>query len=146
MEEEEHHSSESQLHEEWKKRSTTAVRASSMKNGNQTTVVRRRMLKLNSIYSRLEELRLNLEQEIGFENFIEAYNKIKAIHEVEDENIDMLLNNMSTSTCTPTSFTWSWLMEPTKRIMMKLGCVSKPLATFDNLLAIRCLPMVHCVW
>uniref|UniRef100_A0A8C8FAM4 non-specific serine/threonine protein kinase n=1 Tax=Oncorhynchus tshawytscha TaxID=74940 RepID=A0A8C8FAM4_ONCTS len=43
----------------------------------------------DSIFSRLEELRFNLEQEMGFENFIEAYNKIKAIHEDEDENIDM---------------------------------------------------------
>ena len=31
----------------------------------------------DSIFSRLEELRFNLEQQMGFENFIEAYNKIK---------------------------------------------------------------------
>ena len=31
----------------------------------------------DSIFSRLEELRFNLEQLMGFENFIEAYNKIK---------------------------------------------------------------------
>uniref|UniRef100_H3APE6 non-specific serine/threonine protein kinase n=1 Tax=Latimeria chalumnae TaxID=7897 RepID=H3APE6_LATCH len=43
----------------------------------------------DSVFSRLEELRLNLEQEIGFEKFIEAYNKIKAIHEDEDESIDI---------------------------------------------------------
>ncbi|XP_026161115.1 serine/threonine-protein kinase Nek1 [Mastacembelus armatus] len=42
----------------------------------------------DSIFSRLEELRFNLEQQMGFEKFIEAYNKIKAIHEDEDENID----------------------------------------------------------
>uniref|UniRef100_A0A8C5H975 non-specific serine/threonine protein kinase n=1 Tax=Gouania willdenowi TaxID=441366 RepID=A0A8C5H975_GOUWI len=42
-----------------------------------------------SIFSRLEELRFNLEQQMGFERFIEAYNKIKAIHEDEDENIDL---------------------------------------------------------
>ncbi|KAG5849732.1 hypothetical protein ANANG_G00074840 [Anguilla anguilla] len=43
----------------------------------------------DSIFSRLEELRFRLEQEMGFENFIQAYNKIKAIHEDEDENIDL---------------------------------------------------------
>ena len=31
----------------------------------------------DSIFSRLEELRFKLEQLMGFENFIEAYNKIK---------------------------------------------------------------------
>ncbi|XP_067838564.1 serine/threonine-protein kinase Nek1 isoform X3 [Heptranchias perlo] len=43
----------------------------------------------DSVFSRLEELRMTLEQEMGFENFIEAYNKVKAIHEDEDENIDI---------------------------------------------------------
>uniref|UniRef100_A0A673H6X6 non-specific serine/threonine protein kinase n=1 Tax=Sinocyclocheilus rhinocerous TaxID=307959 RepID=A0A673H6X6_9TELE len=43
----------------------------------------------DSIFSRLEELRFHLEQAMGFENFIQAYNKIKAIHEDEDENIAM---------------------------------------------------------
>lgn len=73
----------------------------------------------DSVFSRLEELRFNLEQQVGFEKFIEAYNKIKvlllhstlstpqtdpverhkhvcffcpyfeAIHEDEDENIDL---------------------------------------------------------
>uniref|UniRef100_A0A8B9L9W0 non-specific serine/threonine protein kinase n=1 Tax=Astyanax mexicanus TaxID=7994 RepID=A0A8B9L9W0_ASTMX len=43
----------------------------------------------DSIFSRLEELRFHLEQAMGFEHFIQAYNKIKAIHEDEDENIDM---------------------------------------------------------
>ncbi|XP_075716375.1 serine/threonine-protein kinase Nek1 isoform X2 [Rhinoderma darwinii] len=42
----------------------------------------------DSVFDHLEELRLKLEQEIGFERFIEVYNKIKAIHEDEDENID----------------------------------------------------------
>lgn len=31
----------------------------------------------DSIFSRLEELRFSLEQQMGFEKFIEAYNKIK---------------------------------------------------------------------
>ncbi|CAN2388720.1 Serine threonine-protein kinase, partial [Pristimantis euphronides] len=43
----------------------------------------------DSVFGHLEELRLKLEQEIGFEKFIEVYNKIKAIHEDEDENIDI---------------------------------------------------------
>ncbi|KAI4885207.1 hypothetical protein NFI96_018764 [Prochilodus magdalenae] len=49
----------------------------------------------DSIFSRLEELRFHLEQAMGFDHFIQAYNKIKwhcytvAIHEDEDENIDM---------------------------------------------------------
>ncbi|XP_038127583.1 serine/threonine-protein kinase Nek1 isoform X3 [Cyprinodon tularosa] len=43
----------------------------------------------DTIFSRLEELRFNLEQQMGFEKFIEAYNKIKAIHEDEDENIEL---------------------------------------------------------
>lgn len=34
----------------------------------------------DSIFSRLEELRFNLEQQMGFEKFIEAYNKIKVSH------------------------------------------------------------------
>ncbi|KAM3939157.1 serine/threonine-protein kinase Nek1 [Leptodactylus fuscus] len=42
----------------------------------------------DSVFGHLEEMRLKLEQEIGFERFIEVYNKIKAIHEDEDENID----------------------------------------------------------
>ncbi|XP_010791322.1 serine/threonine-protein kinase Nek1-like, partial [Notothenia coriiceps] len=41
----------------------------------------------DSIFSRLEELRFRLEQQMGFEKFIEAYNKIKANHEDEDENM-----------------------------------------------------------
>ncbi|XP_014899429.1 serine/threonine-protein kinase Nek1 isoform X3 [Poecilia latipinna] len=49
----------------------------------------------DSIFSRLEELRFNLEQQMGFEKFIEAYNKIKAIHEDEDENIELGSNLVS---------------------------------------------------
>ncbi|XP_034158013.2 serine/threonine-protein kinase Nek1 isoform X1 [Pangasianodon hypophthalmus] len=40
-----------------------------------------------SIFSRLEELRFHLEQAMGFEHFIQAYNKIKAIIEDEDKSI-----------------------------------------------------------
>uniref|UniRef100_A0A5F8GY98 non-specific serine/threonine protein kinase n=1 Tax=Monodelphis domestica TaxID=13616 RepID=A0A5F8GY98_MONDO len=43
----------------------------------------------DSVFNHLEELRLNLEQEIGFDKFIEVYDKIKAIHEDEDENIEI---------------------------------------------------------
>ncbi|CAH2220315.1 Hypothetical predicted protein [Pelobates cultripes] len=40
----------------------------------------------DSVFGHLEELRLKLEQEIGFDKFIEVYKKIKDNH--EDENID----------------------------------------------------------
>uniref|UniRef100_A0A2D4I342 non-specific serine/threonine protein kinase n=1 Tax=Micrurus lemniscatus lemniscatus TaxID=129467 RepID=A0A2D4I342_MICLE len=43
----------------------------------------------NSVFSHLEELRCNLEKEIGFEKFIKIYEEIKAIHEDEDESIDI---------------------------------------------------------
>ncbi|XP_061154091.1 serine/threonine-protein kinase Nek1 isoform X2 [Syngnathus typhle] len=43
----------------------------------------------DSIYSRLEEHRFNLEQQMGFEKFIETYNHIKAIRDDEDDNIDL---------------------------------------------------------
>uniref|UniRef100_M3Y8A0 non-specific serine/threonine protein kinase n=1 Tax=Mustela putorius furo TaxID=9669 RepID=M3Y8A0_MUSPF len=43
----------------------------------------------DSVFNHLEELRLHLEQEIGFEKFFEVYEKIKAIHEDEDENIEI---------------------------------------------------------
>lgn len=74
--EEEHHSSEGQLNEEWHSDDSGEDEVDDMEPQD-------------SIFSRLEELRFQLEQEMGFENFIEAYNKIKAIHEDEDENIDM---------------------------------------------------------
>ncbi|XP_074085088.1 serine/threonine-protein kinase Nek1 isoform X10 [Macrotis lagotis] len=43
----------------------------------------------DSVFNHLEELRLDLEQAIGFDKFIEVYDKIKAIHEDEDENIEI---------------------------------------------------------
>ncbi|XP_037382319.1 serine/threonine-protein kinase Nek1 isoform X2 [Talpa occidentalis] len=43
----------------------------------------------DSVFNHLEELRLHLEQEIGFEKFFEVYEKIKAIHEDEDENVEI---------------------------------------------------------
>ncbi|KAJ3599819.1 hypothetical protein NHX12_033773 [Muraenolepis orangiensis] len=43
----------------------------------------------DSIFSRLEELRFNLEELMGVDNYIQAYNKIKAIHEDEDESIEL---------------------------------------------------------
>ncbi|KAM9084043.1 serine/threonine-protein kinase Nek1 isoform 6-T8 [Megaptera novaeangliae] len=43
----------------------------------------------DSVFNHLEELRLHLEQEIGFEKFFEVYEKIKAVHEDEDENIEV---------------------------------------------------------
>ncbi|KAM9358014.1 serine/threonine-protein kinase Nek1 [Symphorus nematophorus] len=73
---EENHSHHSQLNEEWH----------SDGSGDDQGV---EAAHHDSIFSRLEELRFNLEQQMGFEKFIEAYNKIKAIHEDEDENIDL---------------------------------------------------------
>ncbi|KAI1888730.1 hypothetical protein AGOR_G00171740 [Albula goreensis] len=75
-EEEEHHSSESDLNEEWQSDGSEEEEESEADYQD-------------SIFSRLEELRFKLEQEMGFENFIQAYNKIKAIHEDEDETIDL---------------------------------------------------------
>uniref|UniRef100_A0A8C1W8J1 non-specific serine/threonine protein kinase n=1 Tax=Cyprinus carpio TaxID=7962 RepID=A0A8C1W8J1_CYPCA len=71
-EDEEQNSSEGKLNEEWQ-------------SGNDDEDLEQQ----DSIFSRLEELRFHLEQAMGFENFIQAYNKIKAIHEDEDENIAM---------------------------------------------------------
>ncbi|KAJ8397487.1 hypothetical protein AAFF_G00437630 [Aldrovandia affinis] len=73
---EEHHSSERDLNEEWQ-----SDESEEEEEGEADYQ--------DSIFSRLEELRFRLEQEIGFENFIQAYNQIKAIHEDEDENIDL---------------------------------------------------------
>ncbi|XP_028259981.1 serine/threonine-protein kinase Nek1 isoform X2 [Parambassis ranga] len=73
---EETHSNNSQLNEEWHSD------GSEEDQGRETE-------HHDSIFSRLEELRFNLEQQIGCEKLIEAYNKIKAIHEDEDENIDL---------------------------------------------------------
>ncbi|XP_034565573.1 serine/threonine-protein kinase Nek1 [Notolabrus celidotus] len=72
----ENHSNHSQLNEEWH----------SDGSGEDQGI---EAVHHDSIFSRLEELRFNLEQQMGFERFIEAYNKIKAIHEDEDENIDL---------------------------------------------------------
>ncbi|XP_070764810.1 serine/threonine-protein kinase Nek1 [Enoplosus armatus] len=73
---EENHSNNSQLNEEWHSD------GSGEDQGGEAAPH-------DSIFSRLEELRFDLEQQMGFEKFIEAYNKIKAIHEDEDENIDL---------------------------------------------------------
>ncbi|XP_010140241.1 PREDICTED: serine/threonine-protein kinase Nek1 [Buceros rhinoceros silvestris] len=69
-------SSESALNEEWQSDNSDGELASECEE-------------CDSIFSHLEELRYNLEQEIGFDKFIEVYEKIKAIHEDEDENIDI---------------------------------------------------------
>uniref|UniRef100_A0AAQ5Y823 non-specific serine/threonine protein kinase n=1 Tax=Amphiprion ocellaris TaxID=80972 RepID=A0AAQ5Y823_AMPOC len=73
---EENHSNTSQLNEEWHSDGSSEDQVGEAEHHD-------------SIFSRLEELRFNLEQQMGFEKFIEAYNKIKAIHEDEDENIDL---------------------------------------------------------
>uniref|UniRef100_A0AAV2KYB5 non-specific serine/threonine protein kinase n=1 Tax=Knipowitschia caucasica TaxID=637954 RepID=A0AAV2KYB5_KNICA len=70
------HSNNGQLNEEWQSDGSGEDQCSEPEHQD-------------SIFSRLEELRFNLEQQMGFEKFIEAYNKIKAIHEDEDENIDL---------------------------------------------------------
>ncbi|XP_008113420.2 serine/threonine-protein kinase Nek1 isoform X2 [Anolis carolinensis] len=69
-------SSESALNEEWHSDNSDNDNASECEE-------------YDSIFCHLEELRCELEQEIGFEKFIEVYEKIKAIHEDEDENIDI---------------------------------------------------------
>ncbi|XP_078533177.1 serine/threonine-protein kinase Nek1 isoform X2 [Lissotriton helveticus] len=75
-EEENLHSSESALNEEWQSDDSDGDAASHCDEGD-------------SVFCHLEELRYNLEQDIGFDKFIEVYNKIKAIHEDEDESIDI---------------------------------------------------------
>uniref|UniRef100_A0A673H5D3 non-specific serine/threonine protein kinase n=1 Tax=Sinocyclocheilus rhinocerous TaxID=307959 RepID=A0A673H5D3_9TELE len=75
-EDEEQNSSEGQLNEEWQSDDSEEEDEEDLEQQD-------------SIFSRLEELRFHLEQAMGFENFIQAYNKIKAIHEDEDENIAM---------------------------------------------------------
>ncbi|KAF6306759.1 NIMA related kinase 1 [Rhinolophus ferrumequinum] len=67
-------SSESALNEEWH---------SDNSDGEITSEC-----EYDSVFNHLEELRLHLEQEIGFEKFFEVYEKIKAVHEDEDENIE----------------------------------------------------------
>ncbi|XP_066243968.1 serine/threonine-protein kinase Nek1 isoform X2 [Saccopteryx leptura] len=74
-EEEDNPSSESALNEAWH---------SDNSDGEVTSEC-----EYDSVFNHLEELRLNLEQEIGFEKFFEVYEKIKAVHEDEDENIEI---------------------------------------------------------
>ncbi|XP_036438240.1 serine/threonine-protein kinase Nek1 isoform X2 [Colossoma macropomum] len=74
--EDEEQSSERQLNEEWHSDDSEEEEESDSEQQD-------------SIFSRLEELRFHLEQAMGFDHFIQAYNKIKAIHEDEDENIAM---------------------------------------------------------
>ncbi|NXA14328.1 NEK1 kinase, partial [Sapayoa aenigma] len=69
-------SSESALNEEWQSDNSDGEIASEYEE-------------CDSIFSHLEELRYNLEQEIGFDKLIEVYEKIKAVLEDEDENIDI---------------------------------------------------------
>ncbi|XP_045687284.1 serine/threonine-protein kinase Nek1 isoform X3 [Phyllostomus hastatus] len=75
QDEEDNPSSESALNEEWH---------SDNSDGEITSEC-----EYDSVFNHLEELRLHLEQEIGFEKFFEVYEKIKAIHEDEDENIEI---------------------------------------------------------
>ncbi|XP_060237809.1 serine/threonine-protein kinase Nek1 isoform X3 [Meriones unguiculatus] len=73
--EEDNPSSESALNEEWH---------SDNSDGEITSEC-----EYDSVFNHLEELRLHLEQEMGFEKFFEVYEKVKAIHEDEDENIEI---------------------------------------------------------
>ncbi|KAM9496392.1 serine/threonine-protein kinase Nek1 isoform 3-T4 [Clarias gariepinus] len=73
-EEDEEQNSEGNLNEEWQ----------SDDSEEEGTSVSEQQ---ESIFSRLEELRFNLEQAMGFDHFIQAYNKIKAIIEDEDSSI-----------------------------------------------------------
>ncbi|XP_051038419.1 serine/threonine-protein kinase Nek1 isoform X2 [Phodopus roborovskii] len=73
--EEDNPSSESALNEEWH---------SDNSDGETTSEC-----EYDSLFNHLEELRLHLEQEMGFEKFFEVYEKVKAIHEDEDENIEI---------------------------------------------------------
>ncbi|KAL1772938.1 serine serine/threonine-protein kinase Nek1 [Sigmodon hispidus] len=74
-EEEDNPSSESALNEEWH----------SDNSDDETTSE----CEYDSLFNHLEELRLHLEQEMGFEKFFEVYEKVKAIHEDEDESIEI---------------------------------------------------------
>ncbi|XP_025023462.1 serine/threonine-protein kinase Nek1 isoform X5 [Python bivittatus] len=69
-------SSENALNEEWHSDNSDGDNASECEE-------------YNSVFNHLEELRCNLEKEIGFEKFIKVYEEIKAIHEDEDESIDI---------------------------------------------------------
>ncbi|XP_045408486.1 serine/threonine-protein kinase Nek1 isoform X8 [Lemur catta] len=74
-EEDDNPSSESALNEEWHSDNSDGEIASECE--------------YDSVFNHLEELRLHLEQEMGFEKFFEVYEKIKAVHEDEDENIEI---------------------------------------------------------
>ncbi|XP_053441753.1 serine/threonine-protein kinase Nek1 isoform X4 [Nycticebus coucang] len=74
-EEEDSPSSESALNEEWHSDNSDGEAVSECE--------------CDSVFNHLEELRLHLEQEMGFDKFFEVYEKIKAIHEDEDENIEI---------------------------------------------------------
>ncbi|XP_075866850.1 serine/threonine-protein kinase Nek1 isoform X11 [Microcebus murinus] len=74
-EEDDNPSSESALNEEWHSDNSDGEIASESE--------------YDSVFNHLEELRLHLEQEMGFEKFFEVYEKIKAVHEDEDENIEI---------------------------------------------------------
>lgn len=68
-------SSDSALNEEWHSDNSDGETASECE--------------FDSVFNHLEELRLHLEQEMGFEKLFEVYEKVKAIHEDEDENIEI---------------------------------------------------------
>lgn len=68
-------SSDSALNEEWHSDNSDGETASECE--------------YDSVFNHLEELRLHLEQEMGFEKLFEVYEKVKAIHEDEDENIEI---------------------------------------------------------
>ncbi|XP_023084683.1 serine/threonine-protein kinase Nek1 isoform X8 [Piliocolobus tephrosceles] len=75
VDEDDNPSSESALNEEWHSDNSDGETASECE--------------YDSVFNHLEELRLHLEQEMGFEKLFEVYEKIKAIHEDEDENIEI---------------------------------------------------------
>ncbi|XP_041529677.1 serine/threonine-protein kinase Nek1 isoform X6 [Microtus oregoni] len=68
-------SSDSALNEEWHSDNSDGETASECE--------------YDSVFNHLEELRLHLEQEMGFDKLFEVYEKVKAIHEDEDENIEI---------------------------------------------------------
>lgn len=74
-EEDDNPSSDSALNEEWHSDNSDGETASECE--------------YDSVFNHLEELRLHLEQEMGFEKLFEVYEKVKAIHEDEDENIEI---------------------------------------------------------
>ncbi|XP_060769991.1 serine/threonine-protein kinase Nek1 isoform X1 [Neoarius graeffei] len=74
VEDDEEENSEGKLNEEWQSDDSEEEGMSDLEQQD-------------SIFSRLEELRFHLEQAMGFEHLIQAYNKIKAIVEDEDKCI-----------------------------------------------------------